>query len=134
MRNKRKYVAINMRPECHEEDCYSCHYFDHKGHCSADKEIKDCDYCKTAFSDRRLDADNDLSYMGIGKGCDGFHAYIRASAAYNPPVAIVVDMRRDDLNRNVDVYRYAPAYCPMCGRKIIENETYLKNKETGNGR
>lgn len=70
MAKKIKYVAKNKRPECNEVDCFICNYFDHKkGYCSADKEINDCFYCKNAFTDLRLDSDNDLSYMSIGQ-CD----------------------------------------------------------------
>lgn len=51
MDKKIRYSAKNMRPDCNERDCFTCNYFDHsKGYCSADKEIKDCSYCKNAFT------------------------------------------------------------------------------------
>lgn len=127
MKENMKYVATNFRPECDKRDCLGCAYFDHETeHCSAEDEIKDCDYCKNAYTDKRLDDDNDLSYTSIGHFESGYGVFIRAAAAYNPPVAIIVQTYRNDLKRNVDVACYTPTYCPICGRKIIENETYLK--------
>lgn len=135
MADEIKYVATNMRPECNSLNCFGCAYLDHKtGYCSADDEIKDCDYCKNAFTDKRLDDDNDLSYMSIGCFENGYGVFMRTSAAYKPPVAIIVQMFHKDLKRNVDIACYAPIYCPICGRKIIENDTYIKNQEAKNGR
>lgn len=129
MADEIKYVATNMRPECDKLDCFGCAYLDHEtGYCSADEDIKDCDYCKNAFTDKRLDDDNDLSYTSIGRFESGYGVFMRAAAAYNPPVAIIVQTYRKDLKHNVDVACYAPKYCPVCGRKIIENEKFLQKE------
>lgn len=90
---------------------------------------KDCAYCKNAFTDQRLDKHHDLSYLSVGVSEKGFHSYICSSASYKPPVSIVVQEYRDDLRRNVDVVYYTPKYCPVCGRKITENERFLKTAE-----
>lgn len=128
MAGKQEYVAKNMRRECSETDCYTCDYFDHKGHCSADEEIHDCDYCKNAFTDRRLTDENDLSYYSIGRCEKGLSAFICSAVANSPPVKIIVQKDREEIKQNVDVFHYAPAYCPVCGRKIVENEPYLKRE------
>ncbi len=129
MAKKIKYFAKNKRPECNEMDCFTCNYFDHKkGYCSADKEIKDCSYCKNAFTDLRLDPENDLSYMSIGQCDDGYGAFICSTALYRPPVKIIVQKYREDIKRNVDVFHYTPVFCPVCGRKIVENEQTIKEE------
>lgn len=128
MSRKIKYFAKNKRPECDIMNCFGCSYLNHKtGHCSADEEIKDCDYCKNAFTDLRLDAENDLSYISIGRCEDGYGAFICSGAVCRSPVKIIVQKYREDIKRNVDVFHYTPVYCPVCGRKIVENEPYLKN-------
>lgn len=130
MADEIKYVATNLRTGCNGQDCFGCAYLDHQtGYCSADDEIKDCNYCKNAFTDKRLDDDNDLSYTAIGNFENGYSVFLRASAAYKPPVAIIVQMYRKDLKRNVDIACYAPTYCPICGRKIVENEKYFKTEK-----
>lgn len=135
IKGKIKYFTKNMRPECDKRDCLGCAYLNHEtGYCSADNEIKDCKYCKNAFTDKRLDDDNDLSYTSIGHFESGYGVFIRASAACNPPVAIIVQVHRKDLKRNVDVACYAPQFCPVCGRKIIENEPYLKDTNATRGK
>lgn len=128
----KEYMATNMRPECNEFDCYCCPYFDHNGHCSADTEINDCEYCKTAFTDMRLNAENDLSYLSIGKCADKFGAFIGSSAIHRPPVEISVQQWNEQHQRNHDIFRFTPAYCPMCGRKITENERFLQSKKSKN--
>lgn len=40
----------------------------------------------------------------------------------------VVQTYREDIKQNVDVMHYTPAYCPVCGREIIENKKYLQEK------
>lgn len=129
MAKKIKYFAKNKRPECNKMDCFTCNYFDHKkGRCSADKEITDCSYCKNAFTDLRLDSDNDLSYMSIGH-CDyGFGAFICSTALYRPPVKIIVQKYQEDIKQNVDIFHYTPIFCPVCGRKIVENEQFIKEE------
>lgn len=130
MFKKIKYSAKNMRPECNEMDCITCNYFDHKkGYCSADNEIKDCSYCKNAFTDLRLHSDNDLSYTSIGRCDKGFGAFICSAAIYRPPVKIIVQKYREDIKRNVDVFHFTPIFCPVCGRKIVENEKILKEEQ-----
>ena len=133
MEDKIKFVATNMQSECPETDCFACPYFNHlTAYCSAADKIKDCEYCKNACTDQRLDEQNDLSYISIGSHENGFSAFICSSAASNPPVSIVVQMYRNDWKRNVDIVHYAPAYCPVCGRKIIENERFLKKLQEKN--
>ena len=134
MAKKIRFCARNMRLECNEMDCFTCNYFDHKkGYCLADKKIKDCPYCKNAFTDLRLEPDNDLSYMPIGRCDNGFGAFICATALYRPPVKIIVQKYREDIKQNVDIFCYTPTFCPMCGRKIVENEKFLKEeRETKN--
>ena len=126
------YYAEKIRPECDEADCYTCPYFDHDGHCSADEEINDCAYCKNAFTDGRLDETNDGSSLSIGVSMDGFRMSIDASASEHPPVRITLTMHRPDLKRNITVAYFTPKYCPMCGRKITENEPFLN--KSGNDR
>ena len=122
-----KYFASNMRAECNRTECLTCSYFDCKsGHCSADEKIKDCDFCKNAFTDLRFDKENDLSYLSIGQCENGFSAFIRATSVYKPPIQILVQQYRNDLKHNVDIFCFTPAYCPMCGRKITENEPFIK--------
>ena len=122
------YYAEKIRPECNEENCFTCPYFDHKGHCLADEEINDCDYCKNAFTDRRLDETNDTGYMSIGRSMDGFRMSIDARALGHPPVSITLFMYQPDIQRNVMVAQFTPKYCPMCGRKITENEPFLNQR------
>ncbi len=127
MAKKIKYFAKNKRPECNEMDCFTCNYFDHEtGYCSADKLIKDCSYCKNTFRDLRQDPENDLSYMSIGQCDNGYGAFICSTALYRPPVKIIVQKYREDIKRNVDVFHYTPVFCPVCGRKIVENEQTIK--------
>lgn len=133
--NDKEYFAANKRPECRVEDCYECSYFDHDGNCTADDKILGCDFCRTAYSDERLNKDNDLSFCSIGKCSNGYSAFIGSSAMYCPPVAIIVQKWNEQLQRNQDMCHFTPKYCPMCGRLIAENEPYLhsadrKNKNT----
>ncbi len=94
------------------------------------QKIKDCKYCKTAFTDPRLDPETDFQSITIGNTDKGFNVYIDAGVVNNPPVSIKVFMWRDDLRQNVTVAAITPHYCPMCGRKIAENKPFLrKSKE-----
>ena len=132
MAKKIRYTAKNMRPECNERDCFTCNYFDHrKGYCSADKKIKDCSYCKNAFTDLRLDPHKDLSYMSIGQCDNGYEAFISSTALFIPPVQIIVQKCGENL-QNVDVFHYTPIFCPVCGRKIVENEQFFKEEQEKN--
>lgn len=125
-----RHYAKNMRSECSEKDCFTCNYFDcKKSYCLADKEIKDCSYCKNAFTDLRLDPDNDFSYKSIGSCDNGFGAFMCATALNRPPVKIIVQKYQKEIKQNVDVFCYTPAFCPMCGRKIVENEKFLKKEQ-----
>ena len=121
----KEYVATNLYPGCNGSECYGCSYFDHDGHCSAAEDIHDCEYCKTAFTDKRLTEENDLSYLCIGKSANGFSAFIGSSAMHRPLVEISVQQWNEQHQRNHDIFRFTPEYCPMCGRRITENEPYL---------
>lgn len=125
----KEYVATNLYPGCNGSECYGCSYFDHDGHCSAAEDIHDCEYCKTAFTDKRLTEENDLSYLCIGKSANGFSAFIGSSAMHRPPVEISVQQWNEQHQRNHDIFRFTPEYCPMCGRRITENEPYLHLKD-----
>lgn len=130
MEKKIFYEATNLQQGCDARNCFGCPYLDHgTGHCSAAEEKNDCEYCSNAFTDKRLNGDNDLHYISIGRFECGFGVFIRASATCRPPVAVIVQQYCKDLKRNVDVACYAPTYCPICGRKITENESYLKTEK-----
>ena len=101
----------------------------HNGHCSADEKINDCAYCKNAFTDERLDETNDDSYISIGRSMDGFSMSLDARALGRPPVSITLFMYQPDIQKNIMVSQFTPKYCPMCGRKITENEPFLKKSE-----
>lgn len=123
----KQYVAVNKLPECGEDDdCFDCPYFDGKGGCMANPKTMGCCYCSTAYSDERLDRDNALSFCSIGKCAGGFGAYISAQSFYSlPPVEIMVCQWNKQHQCNHAVFRLVPKYCPMCGRLITENESYL---------
>lgn len=122
------YIATNLREECDPIECLTCPYFDvNTKHCSADEKIWGCKYCKNAFTDLRLDRRHDLQYIQIGKAENGTVAFMRSSAEYKPPVSIVVQQYREDIQQNVDIAIITPKYCPFCGRKIIENKQFWKD-------
>ena len=90
------------------------------------KKLKTVPIAKTHL---RLDPDNDLSYMSIGRCDNGFGAFNCSTALYRPPVKIIVQKYQEEIKQNVDVIYYTPAFCPMCGRKIVENEKFLKEEQ-----
>lgn len=129
MNKKNNYAAKNLRSECDPSECYGCPYFDtDAAYCFASEKIKSCKYCTNAFSDLRLGSHHDLSYLPIGKAENGAAAFIRSSAEYRPPVCIIVQQYREDIKQNVDIVHYTPAYCPICGRQIIENKKFLQEE------
>lgn len=121
----KSYVAVNRRSECGEDDCFYCPYFDHDGNCLANDKLMGCDFCRTAFSDERLDKGQDFSAGSIGKCDNGFCAYIIGTASFDPPVEIRVSQWNAQHKRNHDIFHFTPKYCPMCGRLIVENGSYL---------
>lgn len=127
MKKKINYEAKNLRQECDPTECLTCPYFDMDiGRCSAAQKIKSCRYCTNAFTDLRLDRHHDLSYLPIGKAEKGVTAFIRSSAEYRPPVCIIVQQYREKIKQNVDIVHYTPKFCPVCGREITENKTFLQ--------
>lgn len=129
MNKKNNHEAKNLRPECDPSECFGCPYFDmDTAYCSVRKKIKGCKYCTNAFTDRRLDSKGDLSYFPIGRAEKGITAFIRSSAEYRPPVCIVVQKYREDIKQKVDIVHYTLAYCPVCGRQIIENKKFLQEE------
>lgn len=127
MNKKNNHEPKNLRPECDPSECCRCPYFDAgTAYCSAGERNKSCKYCTNAFTDRRLDGNGDLSYFSIGRAEKGITAFIRSSAEYRPPVCIVVQKYREDIKHNVDIVHYTPAYCPVCGRQIVENKKFLQ--------
>lgn len=129
MKKKINYEAKNLRPECDPSECFVCPYFDmDTAYCSADEKIKSCKYCTNAFKDLHLDGHHDLSCLPVGRAEKGVAAFIRSSAEYRPPVCIIVQQYREDIKQNVDIVHYTPAYCPVCGRQIIENKKFLQEE------
>ena len=128
-----EHEAINRYPHC-IGDCYTCEYFDHKGNCSAHEEIKCCMYCSSSESDRRISSENDLNYMAIG-GRDtllqkGYILYMKSGVSdQTAPVQILLQKWSEDIGRNVDIMRFTPKYCPMCGRLIKENLPFIGDKD-----
>lgn len=78
--------------------------------------MKDCAYCKNAYTDSGLDHTNDLSYLSIGESAEKVNAYIRSGG--NMRTAIVIEK-----NKQV-VWLYRPKYCPNCGRELKENKRW----------
>lgn len=129
MKHDKEHYATNLHPGCDEKDCYTCPYFDYKGRCHFDEKVKDCDYCSTAFTDERLDPETDFQSIPVGDCNEGFSVYLDTGVANHPPISIKVYMWRDDLRQNITVATFTPHFCPMCGRKIVENEPFLKKSQ-----
>ena len=129
MKHDKEHYAINLHPGCDKMDCYTCPYFDHRGRCHIDEKVKDCYYCSTAFTDKRLDLEADFHAISVGDCNEAFGVYIDAGAENQPPISLNVYMWRDDLQRNITVATFTPLFCPMCGRKIVENEPFIKKSQ-----
>lgn len=94
--------------------------------------MEDCDFCRNAFTSD-IEPGYDSSSLSIGIVLEkGFCMFFNSSSSYEAPVNITVDVWRDDRyyrghkGCNVDVVKYAPKYCPECGRRIKENDKYRK--------
>lgn len=88
-----------------------------------------CKMCVNASVDGELNHDNDLSYIGIGSCEKGLRLLFKTGDG--KPTEILVE-RWDDKHGWQTVGFYRPAYCPNCGRPLVEN---LKNggRRYGNG-
>lgn len=80
-----------------------------------------CKMCLNATVDGDLRHDNDLSYIGIGDCNPGLRMMFKTGDGR--PTEIVVE-RWDSVCGWNTVGVYRPAYCPNCGRLLVEN---LKN-------
>lgn len=78
-----------------------------------------CRVCCNANVERELNADNDLSYIGVGITAKGYGMFIRSGDSR--PTALVVSGWDKSLERNVDIGIYEMKYCPECGRNLTEN-------------
>ena len=88
-----------------------------------------CRMCLNASVCDDLRHDNDLSYTGIGDCVDGTRLMLVTGAG--KPTQILVEVW-DEKHGWMVVGFYRPAYCPNCGRLLVEN---LKNggRRYGNG-
>lgn len=78
--------------------------------------MKDCDFCRNAYTDEELSHDNDLSYLTIGK-CDttkNIRAYLRSGDKKH---TVLMVEEGHDL-----IWIYHPNFCPNCGRELTENK------------
>lgn len=88
-----------------------------------------CRMCVNAATEEELTPDDDLSYIGIGECEDGLRMMFRTGDG--KPTEILVERFHEKHGwQTVGLYR--PAYCPNCGRLLVEN---LKNggRRLGNG-
>ena len=124
----------NKYPHC-MDDCLTCDYFNHAANeCEADGKIIDCDFCKNAHTDLRLQVTgydgylSDSSSIGIGRGDRELNivGYLNSSCNYSAPVNITVMKYYEEDKQMHDVWRYVPKYCPECGRLIKENQRYFE--------
>ena len=78
--------------------------------------MKDCTYCKNAYTDESLNHDNDLSYFKIGEPDEEYRAYLRTGD--KRATALLVE-KGNELK-----WAYYPNYCPNCGRELKENKRW----------
>lgn len=80
-----------------------------------------CGMCINATVDEELTPENDWSYFGLGNCEPGLRLVFKTGGG--KPTEILVEIRGSKHGwQTVGVYR--PAYCPNCGRLLVEN---LKN-------
>ena len=93
--------------------------------------MKYCDFCLNAFT-CDIEPGYDSSSVCVGIAEEKYHMHFNSASQGNPPVSITVETWRDDAyyrghkGCNVDIAKYAPKYCPECGRRIKENDEYRK--------
>lgn len=87
-----------------------------------------CAYCANSTTDELLDFGFDGSSFSVGDCEKGYSMYITSETPSNFPVSLEVLHWDDTLHRNVTVARFVPKYCPFCGREIVENKNFLKQK------
>ena len=80
-----------------------------------------CHMCLNAYVDPNLTHDNDLSFHTIGKSSSKFRLMFRSGAG-RPTEILFEEKALDNAIAWHLVGFYQPAYCPNCGRKLIENE------------
>ena len=74
-----------------------------------------CSFCNNAWCDPELEHWNDLSYLHIGKGVNGFCVHLRSGDLKETVLLASSGMH--------DVWVYSPKYCPECGRRLLENKS-----------
>ena len=80
-----------------------------------------CRMCLNATVDDELDHDNDFSSFGIGSCENGLRMMLNTGNGHPTEISVA---RWDDKYGWQTVGFYRPAYCPNCGRLLVEN---LKN-------
>ena len=77
-----------------------------------------CEMCFNATVDSSLSGKNDLHYFSIGFTEENYMIYFR-SGGEQPTEILFEDKRTQEPSHLVG--RYAPNFCPNCGRKLTEN-------------
>lgn len=93
--------------------------------------MKDCDFCRNAYTCDELYHGNDLSYISCGIVDKGFRMFFRSGGAATTEL-IVEQLWTKGLNHNKLEWeligRFIPNYCPFCGRPLFENMKQKENK------
>lgn len=79
-----------------------------------------CRFCYNCNVDKELSQNNDLSYCSIGDMLEGFNMCIRSGG--NRKTSIMVYRFNNKKKENETIGIYTMNFCPVCGRKLIENE------------
>ena len=79
-----------------------------------------CHMCDNAFVNEELTRDEDLSYVGLGNFFLGYRAMLRSGDG--KPVEIITE--HWNCQNWEEVGRYRPAFCPNCGRELVENQQF----------
>ena len=83
-----------------------------------DKLMKFCKICFNATVDSSLKGKNDLHYYPLGITEDDYAIYFRSGGG-QPTEILFEDKKTRQLSHLVG--RYAPNFCPNCGRMLKEN-------------
>ncbi len=90
------------------------------------KEILGCRYCDNAKINGELTSENDFSSITIGR-CEKYTRLMLSSGGYYNDVRIELE-EFGPYDRWITKGIYYPKFCPECGRKIIENPKFNKEK------
>ena len=91
------------------------------------QELKPCHMCDNAFVNEDLTRDEDLSYVGLGDSLLGYRAMLRSGDG--KPVEIIMEHWNGAGWEEVGHYR--PAFCPNCGRELVENKQFKQPDPCG---